>query len=169
MFPLQALSSNVAQLDQTTPHMSTHNLSQHVHRIGYHFPSTVVAAACSELGLYLTSAGKAVPFHTLGALQANPPANSEVDQVTINTEARDAIRDLFPNIPDNDINQIIKTAFQKVSPLRMLMERTREKDRRYLISMSTMSGSTKSRHSIRVASGPQSPAGSGSTHSPPLH
>ncbi|KAJ5880569.1 uncharacterized protein N7473_011622 [Penicillium subrubescens] len=97
----------------TTPHMSTHNLSQHVHRIGYHFPSTVVAAACSELGLYLTSAGKAVPFHTLGALQENPPANSEVDQITINTEARDAIRDLFPNIPDNDINQIIKTAFQK--------------------------------------------------------
>ncbi|CEJ59078.1 hypothetical protein PMG11_07713 [Penicillium brasilianum] len=97
----------------TTPHMGTHNLSQHVHRIGYHFPSTVVAAACSELGLYLTSAGKAVPFHTLGTLQANPPSNSEVDQITINTEARDAIRDLFPNIPDNDLNQIIKTAFQK--------------------------------------------------------
>ncbi|KAF3385213.1 hypothetical protein F1880_002039 [Penicillium rolfsii] len=97
----------------TTPHMGTHNLSQHVHRIGYHFPSTVVAAACSELGLYLTSSGKAVPFHTLGTLQENPAADSEVDQITINTEARDAIRDLFPNIPDNDINQIIKTAFQK--------------------------------------------------------
>ncbi|KAJ5160622.1 uncharacterized protein N7482_007626 [Penicillium canariense] len=97
----------------TTPHMRTHNLSQHVHRIGYHFPSTVVAAACSELGLYLTSAGKAVPFHTLGSLKEQPPANSEVDQITINTEARDAIRDLFPNIPDNDLNQIIKTAFQK--------------------------------------------------------
>lgn len=102
--------------------MGTHNLSQHVHRIGYHFPSTVVAAACSELGLYLTSAGKAVPFHTLGTLQANPPTNSEVDQITINTEARDAIRDLFPNIPDNDLNQIIKTAFQKVSPLRIFYE-----------------------------------------------
>jgi hypothetical protein len=102
--------------------MGTHNLSQHVHRIGYHFPSTVVAAACSELGLYLTSAGKAVPFHTLGTLQESPPSNSEVDQIIINTEARDAIRDLFPNIPDNDLNQIIKTAFQKVSPLRNLHE-----------------------------------------------
>ncbi|KAI2790433.1 hypothetical protein POX_d05946 [Penicillium oxalicum] len=97
----------------TTPHMGTHNLSQHVHRIGYHFPSTVVAAVCSELGLYLTSAGKAVPFHTLGGLQKDTTASSEVDQITINTEARDAIRDLFPNIPDNDLNQIIKTAFQK--------------------------------------------------------
>ncbi|KAF7714707.1 Uncharacterized protein PECH_007068 [Penicillium ucsense] len=97
----------------TTPHMGTHNLSQHVHRIGYHFPSAVVAAVCSELGLYLTSAGKAVPFHSLGSLQKNSPEKTDVDQITINTEARDAIRDLFPNIPDNDLNQIIKTAFQK--------------------------------------------------------
>lgn len=35
------------------------------------------------------------------------------DQITINTEARDAIKDLFPDIPDNDLHQIIKTAFQK--------------------------------------------------------
>ncbi|KAJ5689759.1 hypothetical protein N7462_004151 [Penicillium macrosclerotiorum] len=104
---------NTEPVGQTTPHMHIHNLSQHVHRIGYHFPSTVVAAACSELGLYLTSTGKAVPFHTLGSLENPPPADSETSQITINTEARDAIRDLFPNIPDNDLNQIIKTAFQK--------------------------------------------------------
>ena len=35
------------------------------------------------------------------------------DQVTINTEARDAIKDLFPSIPDRDLYQIIKTAFQR--------------------------------------------------------
>ena len=44
-------------------------------------------------------------------------ADSVVSQTTINTEARDAIRDLFPNIPDSDLNQIIKTAFQKVRRL----------------------------------------------------
>ncbi|KAJ5587927.1 uncharacterized protein N7459_003692 [Penicillium hispanicum] len=97
----------------TTPHTRTHNLSQHVHRIGYHFPSTEVAAACSELGLYLTSAGKAVPFHTLGTAKHHTPADSEVSQEVINMEARDAIKDLFPNIPDKDLFQIIKTAFQK--------------------------------------------------------
>ncbi|KAE8136152.1 hypothetical protein BDV38DRAFT_272218 [Aspergillus pseudotamarii] len=37
----------------------------------------------------------------------------ESSQTTINTEARDVLKDLFPNIPDNDLNQIIKTAFQK--------------------------------------------------------
>ncbi|KAJ5667527.1 hypothetical protein N7507_003391 [Penicillium longicatenatum] len=97
----------------TTPHMHTHNLSQHVHRIGYHFPSTVVAAVCSELGLYLTSTGKAVSFHTLGTVDDRRPPDSEVSQEVINTEARDAIKDLFPNVPDKDLFQIIKTSFQK--------------------------------------------------------
>ena len=34
------------------------------------------------------------------------------DQVTINTEAKETIKDLFPNIPDKDLFKIIKTAFQ---------------------------------------------------------
>ncbi|KAJ5691488.1 hypothetical protein N7488_012223 [Penicillium malachiteum] len=97
----------------TTPHLHTHNLSQHVHRIGYHFPSTVVAAVCSELGLYLTNSGKAVPFHTLGSLANRPSSDPEASQEVINTEARDTIKDLFPNIPDKDLFQIIKTSFQK--------------------------------------------------------
>ncbi|CAG8127022.1 unnamed protein product [Penicillium olsonii] len=97
----------------TTPHHQTHNLSQHVHRIGYHFPSTVVAAVCSELGLYLTSTGKTLPIYAMGRTENRSRAASEVSQVTINTDARNAMRDLFPNIPDQDLNQIIKTAFQK--------------------------------------------------------
>ncbi|KAL2803337.1 hypothetical protein BJX63DRAFT_425364 [Aspergillus granulosus] len=96
----------------TTPHLHTHGLSQHVHRIGYHFPSAIVAAVCMDRGLYLTSAGKTVPFYSLG--NGTGPAQTNSDsQITINTEARDVLKDLFPNIPDNDLNQIIKTAFQK--------------------------------------------------------
>ncbi|KAK4866259.1 hypothetical protein LT330_008600 [Penicillium expansum] len=98
----------------TTPHHRHHNLSQHVHRIGYHFPSTVVAAVCSELGFYLTSTGKTVPstFPT-DRIENSTQADSEISQITLNTQARDALKDLFPNIPDKDLNQIIKTAFQK--------------------------------------------------------
>ena len=99
---------------QTTPHMHTHNLSLHVHRFGYHFPSAVVANACMELGVYLTATGKAVPFQEINNAQPRKRADSEMSQITINTEARDVLKDLFPNIPDNDLNQIIKTAFQKV-------------------------------------------------------
>ncbi|KAL2815439.1 hypothetical protein BDW59DRAFT_153857 [Aspergillus cavernicola] len=96
----------------TTPHLNTHGLSQHVHRIGYHFPSAVVATVCMDRGLYLTAAGKAVSFYDTGNDIGRMQTNS-ASQITINTEARDVLKDLFPNLPDNDLNQIIKTAFQK--------------------------------------------------------
>ncbi|KAL4814010.1 hypothetical protein BDW67DRAFT_177362 [Aspergillus spinulosporus] len=97
----------------TTPHLHTHGLSQHVHRIGYHFPSAVVADVCMNFGLYLTETGKAVAPHSIRGHEASRKLTDSDSQITINTEARDVLKDLFPNIPDNDLNQIIKTAFQK--------------------------------------------------------
>jgi hypothetical protein len=73
-----------------------------------------------ELGVFLSSTGKVMTYqeaHPQGGLSnfgRKLRADSEISQTTINTEARDAIKDLFPNIPDKDLNQIIKTAFQKV-------------------------------------------------------
>lgn len=55
-----------------------------------------------------------MPFYNVGNSEGSLLVNSEASQITINTEARDVLRDLFPNIPDTDLNQIIKTAFQKV-------------------------------------------------------
>lgn len=105
---------------ETTPHQRAHDLSQQVHRIGFHFPSVVVAQVCAHYGIVLTSAGTVLaedesqPFHRRSKRVKEQQASQErKDQITINTEARDTIRDLFPNIPDNDLNQIIKTAFQK--------------------------------------------------------
>ncbi|KAL6231655.1 hypothetical protein BDW75DRAFT_233420 [Aspergillus navahoensis] len=97
----------------TTPHLHTHGLSQHVHRIGYHFPSAVVADVCMNHGLYLTETGKAVAPRSILGDEASRKITDSDSQITINTEARDVLKDLFPNIPDNDLNQIIKTAFQK--------------------------------------------------------
>lgn len=68
----------------------------------------------------LTSAGTVAAedelqllHHRSGQSKEKEDSQERKDQITINTEARDTIRDLFPNIPDNDLNQIIKTAFQK--------------------------------------------------------
>ncbi|EEP80873.1 predicted protein [Uncinocarpus reesii 1704] len=103
----------------TTPHQGMHNLSQQVHRIGYHFPSVVVATVCMERGVFLSSAGKVMPYRQIPSrgnvreFIRERRADSELSQNTINAEARDAIKDLFPNIPDKDLNQIIKTAFRK--------------------------------------------------------
>lgn len=105
---------------KTTPHQRTHDLSQQVHRIGFHFPSVIVAQVCACYGIVLTAAGtvpaedESESFHPRSKrVKEQIIAQERKDQITINTEARDTIKDLFPNIPDNDLNQIIKTAFQK--------------------------------------------------------
>lgn len=41
--------------------------------------------------------------------------SSGVSQANLNAEARDAIKDLFPKIPESDLNKIISRAFQKVT------------------------------------------------------
>ncbi|MCJ1461708.1 hypothetical protein MMC07_000306 [Pseudocyphellaria aurata] len=41
------------------------------------------------------------------------PVNNDISQATLDTQAREAIKDLFPKIPDKDIHEIICRAFQK--------------------------------------------------------
>lgn len=98
---------------QTTPHQKTHGLSQQVHRVGYHFPSRVVATACTELGFHVTEKGNVLSMDNFNTASASGRSGAESSQTVIDKEARDVIRDLFPNIPDDDMGQIIKTAFQK--------------------------------------------------------
>jgi hypothetical protein len=103
---------------KTTRHQETHDLSKEVHRIGFHFPTTVVDEVCAHYGISLSASGTLIKeedrqsFHQRRQGRNKRPDEMK-DQITINTEARDAIKDLFPNIPDNDLHQIIKTAFQK--------------------------------------------------------
>ncbi|KAL8831273.1 MAG: hypothetical protein Q9191_000962 [Dirinaria sp. TL-2023a] len=111
-------------------HKNVSNLSHEVHRVGYHFPSTVVDKACTSLGVTLRS-GQVVHNHRKSPVRQDPKPNSKpkkkknaigkknaspqsgVSQATIDTEAREAIRDLFPNIPENDLYDIIRQAFSK--------------------------------------------------------
>ena len=89
-----------------------------MHRIGFHFPTTVVDEVCAHYGISLSTSGTLIKEEDRESFRQrrqgrNQRPDDVKDQVTINTEARDAIKDLFPNIPDNDLHQIIKTAFQK--------------------------------------------------------
>ena len=105
---------------QTTPHASRHELSREVHRVGFHFPTDIVAKVCAHYGIRLTSGGRVINdnndnsqivmrVYQKGQLVLDEKVQ---DQVSINTNAKETIKDLFPNIPDNDLFQIIKTAFQ---------------------------------------------------------
>lgn len=125
-----------ADFGQTSkfPHL---DLSREVHRIGYHFSSTTVEQACMSLGITLTASGRVMQSNfafiddqlPLGenqdrrqsrrkqkgkARHASPSFDITLSQAVIDTQAREAIRDLFPNIPRKDLHDIIGRAFQKV-------------------------------------------------------
>ena len=82
-----------------------------------------------SLGVSLTKSGHVVlnesnPFHTLSKNKVptsiiltsphNKSSSLDISQATLDTQAREAIKDLFPKIPDKDLHQIISRAFQKV-------------------------------------------------------
>ena len=96
-----------------------------MHRIGYHFPSSIVDRACRSLGVTLTLSGH-VDKHQQNLLQDLPqdtrhpgkgvPTQLELQksQAAIDTEAREAIKDLFPKIPKDEVHEIVLRAFEKV-------------------------------------------------------
>ena len=47
-----------------------------------------------------------------GTHEESPESN--ISQATLDTQAREAIKDLFPKIPNKDLHEIIARAFQKV-------------------------------------------------------
>lgn len=94
-----------------------------MHRIGFHFPNRIIDLVCIKYGIKISSKGTlvdqygSVPLRvsTTTSTRRRAPRDLEAgeDQITINTKAREAITDLFPNIPNEDLWKIIKTAFQK--------------------------------------------------------
>jgi hypothetical protein len=115
---------------QTSKHKHPGILSHEVHRIGHHFPSLVVEKACMSLGVSLTQSGHVLSAqrnqqttqHNLGPqenvttnrLRWNAPWQEDVSQAILDTQAREAIKDLFPKIPEKDLHDIICRAFKKV-------------------------------------------------------
>ena len=109
-------------------------LSHEVHRVGYHFPSAVVEKACTSLSVTLSSSGRVI--YKQGAVSVYAPVPSkkkkskkkkkkgsvlqqafpqiEASQAEIDTEATQAIRDLFPKIPEENLLAVVQLAFKKV-------------------------------------------------------
>lgn len=117
-------------LNKDSKHRHNTNLSHEVHRIGYHFPSLVVEKACMSLGVSLSQSGQVLTSDgKFSSMQQRlPPTKKkrtrrvrttvapkdDISQATLDTQAREAIRDLFPKIPEKDLHDIICRAFQKV-------------------------------------------------------
>lgn len=84
-----------------------------------------------SLGVTLSQAGQIVainvkkptvprqPQHLLNRKKGigrlpHDPFHTDVPQAILDTQAQAALKDLFPNIPDEDVLDIISRAFQKV-------------------------------------------------------
>lgn len=98
-----------------------------MHRVGYHFPTYIVAHAAQTLGVTLNKQGRVAHLPTGPSLDSQTSkkrkntqpddksvSSPELSQAAIDTQARDAIKDLFPNIPDKDLHEIVRRAFEKV-------------------------------------------------------
>ncbi|KAI9749132.1 MAG: hypothetical protein M1835_001622, partial [Candelina submexicana] len=100
------------------------SISREVHRIGYHFKRSVVAKACGELGLNVDEVQQASHYgngplqriledNVDGVRRKGETSGVEISQEVLNARARDAIKDLFPMIPDRDMQEIVAWAFRK--------------------------------------------------------
>lgn len=88
------------------------DLSDHVHRIGYHFRTHIVEQATSMVeGLHPIDLASQEITPTGSGDKPDPIPESQEE---INRQADAAIRDLFPRIPNTDRAMIILHAFQKV-------------------------------------------------------
>ncbi|KAL9115294.1 MAG: hypothetical protein Q9187_007329, partial [Circinaria calcarea] len=112
----------------TTRNKHADDLAYQVHRIGYHFPSSVVGRACTSLGIDISRSGQVLRHHVATSHYPVPQRNArkrqsgpnhseasvpEVSQAAIDTQAREAIRDMFPKIPQQDLRAIVTRAFEK--------------------------------------------------------
>ncbi|KAI9798705.1 MAG: hypothetical protein M1825_005032 [Sarcosagium campestre] len=100
----------------STAKHKTDDISQHVHRIGYHFVTSIVTRVCRFLDLTLDRNGhisQRRAARTSNQAQRNLSPASITSQRKLNADARDAITDLFPNMPERDKSDVISHAFRK--------------------------------------------------------
>jgi hypothetical protein len=98
-------------------------VSHHIHRIGYHFRCEIVEEACETLGYvpydgtFITTADLQQKQHNSVVAQAFAKMGLNYDRVKGNEETpeqvRAAIKELFPKIPQNDLDEIVTRAWEK--------------------------------------------------------
>ncbi|KAK5717897.1 hypothetical protein LTR15_008739 [Elasticomyces elasticus] len=110
-----------------------HHVSHHIARIGYHFRSTVVDEACAQLGYvyykqhFVKEAdlakqrdnvkGATILAATLARYGIAPgldyPGGTGASQSETSEQITAAIKELFPKIPEADLNHIVHHAWEK--------------------------------------------------------
>jgi hypothetical protein len=106
-------------------HADPEKLSHHVHRVGHHFPLEIVNLACSKFGYVYDEtdglrkdksrdrtnwiAQGVEAYSSRQLLHGRPTTEKESKEHT-----RGAVREMFPKIPDADLDSIVNHAFEEV-------------------------------------------------------
>ena len=101
-------------------HADPAKLSHHVHRVGHHFPMSVIEPACSKFGynyddrkgLRKAKDGEswiAKRFEAYSSRQANPGGPTTEKETKLYIHG--AVREMFPKIPEADLQAIVDHAF----------------------------------------------------------
>jgi len=106
-------------------HADPEKLSHHVHRVGHHFPIEIVNLACSKFGYTYSEAiglskdksrdqtnwiARGIEdYSSRTQLHGRPSTEKESKEHT-----RGAVREMFPKIPEADLNSIVNHAFEEV-------------------------------------------------------
>ncbi|KXT13616.1 hypothetical protein AC579_9763 [Pseudocercospora musae] len=121
----RGLPVNVVNAKPVSKHAhDPEKVSHHIHRIGYHFRSDVVEDACQQLA-YLPNRGRFVKEADLAdeneksrmaramakhGIIMDEPAKQETDE-----QVRAAVKELFPRIPEEDLQAILHHAWAEGS------------------------------------------------------
>lgn len=98
-------------------HANPEKISHHTHRIGYHFPNNVVDKACDWLGYGIRGGQYTKTFDALSTRRLATRLGLDARDTNAEQSSgqiRAAIKDLFPLIPETDLEAIVKHAFREV-------------------------------------------------------
>jgi hypothetical protein len=106
-------------------HADPEKLSHHVHRVGHHFPLEIVTLACNKFGYVYDEehglrkdksrertnwiAQGVEDYSSRQLLHGGPTTEKESKEHT-----RGAVREMFPKIPEADLDSIVNHAFEEV-------------------------------------------------------
>ncbi|KAI9835592.1 MAG: hypothetical protein M1819_002043 [Sarea resinae] len=121
----------VSARPENRAHKKASHISHHIHRIGHHFASAIVNKACWYLDVDVDSSGQVTRRRDRAhaavlqlqkrhgtrrarrsLIQSNAATSIPASQKALDRQAEDAIKDLFPKIPEDDVKQIVSRAFQ---------------------------------------------------------
>lgn len=123
IFRTSQLTFTLQAAPKSESHINPLKVSHHIHRIGYHFRCEIVEEACATLGYvpydntFITTADLQRRQQDTMVAKALAKHGVTWDRVSANEESpeqvRAAIKELFPRIPQNDLDEIVSRAWEK--------------------------------------------------------